>query len=522
MTTDRHDPTRRSLPAIVATACFAIVAILLTSWDSYLYDLWQHHDVIWFYTCGKAWMNGMTPYVDFADSKGPLLWLIYGIGYLLSPHDYVGCYWLACVLYAVIFYQCYKCAMVFTSHHVMSLAAVVLSALFFLGAFTHIEVRTEDYCYPFILAVLYRFLRHTFLREESHRFVRQWAIVLGIALGATLLIKYSCTLMLAIFIPYCCIVVPRRCGYPVWRAIGWCALAGTLTVLPMVIVMAAQGCLGAFIHEYFLVTASTFDNLHGTQITPRSILALFMGMRMMTFMGLMVVGLVLYFMRAMTGRAFILMAVLWFLAVILLNGSDRIYFNVLAVFTVLFAGIVAQLLGRWLRHWAIVGCLAVAMLGLLFMTTDRMSLFNSRTPDQAAWWYYASLVSQYEQPRMLYLMCHDHGEGVPAKGLPACKYWSLQEGHTPQMLDDQINAVKQGKCDVVFVTSDNAEMIALVEGLGYHRYDFTDVGVGDKAITHPCMYSRHALQATADFVPSPTDILLKRGFGHQDGKIQKK
>ena len=29
-------------------------------------------------------MNGMVPYVDFTDSKGPSLWLIYGIGYLLS------------------------------------------------------------------------------------------------------------------------------------------------------------------------------------------------------------------------------------------------------------------------------------------------------------------------------------------------------------------------------------------------------------------------------------------------------
>ena len=377
--------SRRSLPAIIAVSCFAVFALLLTSWDSYLYDLWQHHDVIWFYACGKAWMNGMTPYVDFADSKGPLLWLIYGIGYLLSPHNYVGCYWLSCVLYAVIFYQCYKCALVLNRDKMLSLAAVVLSALFFLGAFTHIEVRGEDYCYPFMLAILYRFLRHTFLHEESHRFVRQWVILLGIALGVTFLIKYSCTLMLAVFIPYCCFVVPRRCGYPVWRAIGWCILAGVLTILPMLIVLIAQGCFGAFINEYFLVTAGTFNNLHGTQITPRSILALFMGMRMIVFMGLLALGLVIYFLRAQIGRLFILVAVLWFLAVILLNGSDRIYFNVLSVFTVLFAGIVTQLLGRWLRHVWVVALMAVAMLGLLFFMTDRMSMVGNHTPDQDAW-----------------------------------------------------------------------------------------------------------------------------------------
>ena len=47
--------------ALVGIGAFAVVALLLVSWDSYLYDLWQHHDVIWFYLCGMAWMNGLTP-----------------------------------------------------------------------------------------------------------------------------------------------------------------------------------------------------------------------------------------------------------------------------------------------------------------------------------------------------------------------------------------------------------------------------------------------------------------------------
>lgn len=510
MITDRLDHARRSVPAILAIIGFAILAILLTSWDSYLYDLWQHHDVIWFYACGKAWMNGMTPYVDFADSKGPLLWLIYGIGYLLSPHDYVGCFWIACVLYAVIFYYCYKCALIFTRDVRLSLVAVILSALFFLSYFTHIEVRTEDFCYPAMLAVLYRFMRHTFLHEESRRFARQSAIVLGVALGYTFLIKYSCTLMLAIFIPYFCIVVPSRCSYSVWRAIGWCALACVLTVLPMVIVLAVQGCLSEFINEYFLVTASTFDNMNGTWITARGVLKMFLGKRLAIFSLLVIAGMVLYLMRATTHRIWAVLAFIWFLAVIMLNGTDAIYFNVLSVFTVLFAGIIAQLLGRWFHHWAVILPLAIAVLAALFYMTDRSSLFNSRTPQQDAWYYYATLMQQYDKPRTLYLMCHDHGEGVPSEALPACKYWSLQMGHTQEMLDDQLDAVKQQRSDVVFVMSDNAEMVALLDATGYHCYDFTDAGIGDKQYPHYLLYSRRPLDTKAFKVPSPTDILLKR------------
>lgn len=502
-------------PIVIAVGIFAVLALLLTSWDSYLYDLWQHRDVIWFYGCGKAWMNGMTPYVDFADSKGPLLWLIYGIGYLLSPHDYVGCYWLACVLYSVIFYLCYKCALLYTRDQILALAAVLVSALFFLGSLTHVEVRTEDYCYPPMLAVFYRFLLHSVARENSRRFVKRSAIVLGIALGITLLIKYSCTLMLAVFIPYFCIVVPRRCNYSVWRTIGWCALAGVLTIMPMIIVLAMQGCLSEFIQEYFLVTASTFDNMHGTSITVKSILMMFLGMRLGIFMLLLVAGIALYLSQAYKDRWFAVLAFFWFLAVVMLNGTDRIYFNVMALFTVLFAGLLVIPLARWTRHWGVIALLAIGVLASLFFMTDRGSLFNNRSQEQTAWHYYASLMAQYDKPRTLYLMCHDHGEGVPAGSLPACKYWSLQMGYTPAMLDDQLEAVKQGCCDVVFVMSDNTKMVELMDSNGYHRYDFTDIGVGNKDFPHTYLYSRLPLQATAECVPSYSDILFKRHLYRQ-------
>ena len=61
-------------------ALFAFIILLLVSPDSYTHDVYFRVDSGCFFTAGKAWMNGMVPYIDFADSKGPLLWLIYGVG----------------------------------------------------------------------------------------------------------------------------------------------------------------------------------------------------------------------------------------------------------------------------------------------------------------------------------------------------------------------------------------------------------------------------------------------------------
>lgn len=84
-------PRRLAILHWLVLFLFSFFLLTFLSPDSFLTHLCtMREDSAWFFTAGKAWMEGMTPYIDFADSKGPLLWLIYGIGYLLSPTSYIG------------------------------------------------------------------------------------------------------------------------------------------------------------------------------------------------------------------------------------------------------------------------------------------------------------------------------------------------------------------------------------------------------------------------------------------------
>jgi hypothetical protein len=65
--------TNKELSIYLFFVVFSVFVLFFYSQDSYLYDLYNRVDSAWFFMCGKAWMNGMVPYVDFADSKGPLL-----------------------------------------------------------------------------------------------------------------------------------------------------------------------------------------------------------------------------------------------------------------------------------------------------------------------------------------------------------------------------------------------------------------------------------------------------------------
>lgn len=122
---------------------FAVVVLLFISKDSYLHDMGNHYDSAWFLTCGRAWVNGLLPYADFSDSKGPLLWAIYAVGYVLNRHSYVGVFWLSCAAWAFTLVAAYKTARLYVCGASAYVAALAV-ALFGLFPVLHNErvVRT--------------------------------------------------------------------------------------------------------------------------------------------------------------------------------------------------------------------------------------------------------------------------------------------------------------------------------------------------------------------------------------------
>ena len=79
--------------------CLAAAALLLAvcSKSSPLYPLNDWMDANIFYTAGKAMMNGQVLYRDVFDHKGPLLYLVYGVGWLLHRTGFWGVWGLSLI-----------------------------------------------------------------------------------------------------------------------------------------------------------------------------------------------------------------------------------------------------------------------------------------------------------------------------------------------------------------------------------------------------------------------------------------
>lgn len=98
----------------VGMVCFAVAigTIGVCSKSSFLYPLNDWVDANCFFTVGKSMMNGIVPYRDLFEQKGPFLYFLHGLAWLVSSDTFIGVYFLE-ILAATFF--------LFYSHCIISL-----------------------------------------------------------------------------------------------------------------------------------------------------------------------------------------------------------------------------------------------------------------------------------------------------------------------------------------------------------------------------------------------------------------
>lgn len=500
---------------------FAVVVLFLVSADSYTRDLYGRNNSAWFFMCGKAWMNGMVPYVDFTDSKGPLLWLIYGVGYLVSHYDYTGVYWVSCVFYAFTFFFVYKTAHLFLRSGKWSWLVVIIMTIFFFNAIYHRETKTEDFAQPFMMGAVY-FTSKLLYVCVDRRNVVEASLWLGVAFGCTFMMKYNIAAILCIFIVYTLWAVhaePVKNGCPRIECGGWGAVARSLALmlagvavvwLPLLVYFIVEGNLKAFSVEYFYNTMHTVNNLEN-----RGTLVDQLGSRLVTDAFPLTVQLfatlspvvVTYMKRC---RTFPLVAFAVGAVVNSMNGLLIYYFNSTNGLVV-FGVISLALLVRNYRHaksrrinwWA-----ALVVFPLLVINNNdvRGNYFLHQNSSREAFYYYAALATQYEKPTVIFYRGMPNPDfTVTAGALPGCKYWAQQNGATSAMRQEQDEAVRSRKADLVAVYASNYAARDSVKKAGYYAYKSPA-----KANRYVLFSKKELVEPPEGWGPSVMQVLLKK------------
>ena len=400
------------------------------------------------------------------------------------------------------------------------LSAVVMLLAYFYPVI-HIEVKTEDFAQPFIALCLYGTLRLRVSSQYSSRLVWRWLAVMGMCLGYVLMMKYSFVPMLGIFVLFSLWETWRR-RLSVWRGLAAVLVGLVLALLPWAIYFAVAGNFSAFVQEYFVNTLATLGHLreqHGSWVD--LLLKLRLRHVITLFPLLCWLGVALNCLAFRATRWIAVVTTLWFFALTLPNAW-WVYYYVICTWT-LFYGVVA--VAKWVGKvhcrlprlaFAGVTIAVIAATGALSVGFAPNNFFTHNHRARDTYYRYAYLMSQVQNPRVIYWDCYATGFETPAHGLPACKYWSGQNGATPAMHKAQTLAVANGEADFVMVMDTIHDMD--LQRWGYHKWDYSSRdsidGCDDLLFT---LYTKHTLQAPPeDFAPpSPEQILRKNWSGKQ-------
>ncbi|AYM04074.1 teichoic acid glycosyl transferase [Levilactobacillus yiduensis] len=239
---------------------FAIVGAFIMTFCSYTspafyFDTSPDNNA--FFTVGKAMMHGIVPYKDIFEQKGPYVYFLHGLAYLLSPRSFTLIFIYEIATLVAAMFLVYQIAKVFNARELPALVTGLLSpALFLYHPYYDYGDTVEFFTLPLLLSLIYLIV----LLDRRHLAVSHWWYVAqGALVGVVFLSKYT---LLGAWIVFYLVMAGYRLAKRQWRAlgqlVGWSALGFAVTTVPWLLYFLATKSLGAFINVYILFNTKVY------------------------------------------------------------------------------------------------------------------------------------------------------------------------------------------------------------------------------------------------------------------------
>ena len=482
---------KKELPALGWCFLIAFLLLMICSRSSFLYPCNDWNDANSYFTMGKGLMNGQIIYRDLYDQKGPYLYLLYGLSYLLSNTTFYGVFFFEILAVGVFLFSCYKIMNIFCSERVSAALLPVLGAVLLASKSFYWGGAAEEFCLPLLgisLLISIQFFRglqagnaasaeHVLPTYEAEGLSAKQILILGICAGIIMQIKYN---ILGFHIALGGMIFLVFLIRKEWKnLIRFCTIfvgGMVLTAVPWFIFLGVNGALDDWYQCYVYNNVFLYSNLaeeaqsFGSRIYTLIKLLYWLILDNLSYFAFTILGMVYFlFMRFLKWYEkvnLIALFVLTFLG-IYVGGSNLPYYAIpMMVFGVLGMVVVGrfidvilksktQFLGRW-----IVAYIIVMACSLMFVFR-----FSTNTPfmkqDQDTYFLYAfadvieqETHNQEEEPTLVTVNCLDAGLYTVANIVPSCRFFQTNGINFKEMFEEQEQYIRQGKTQFVLMRDD--------------------------------------------------------------------
>lgn len=237
----------------------AVLFLTICSKNSFLYVFNNWDDPHSFFTMGKGMANGYVIYKDLFEQKGPLLYAVHAIAYLISNCTLIGVFLFEILSFTVFLYFISKIMSLYVRKvHVLwglpLISYVILSSYVFIAGDS-----AEEFCMPLLAISLYELLNY-YKNVYPNKMPTKNIIINGIIAGCVLWIKYNLLGFWFGFAGFLCIELLFHKKIKEAFLTGIYFLLGMLiSSIPWLIYFGINGALYDMFEVYFLVNITSYS-----------------------------------------------------------------------------------------------------------------------------------------------------------------------------------------------------------------------------------------------------------------------
>lgn len=443
---------------------WSVIVVGACSDTSPLYSFYPSPDPSVFFMFGRGLLHGLLPYVEMADSKGPLLVWIYYAAAWIDGHSFAGIFLIQCVtLFATLFLSC-RTARFYLSRR-GSLLASMLLCLFLFDSFPFQRGGgVEELCWPGMAALVYGLV--WYFRARDRRSLLFLFGGAGVFTGAAFMMKFS----IAFPVGFLCVIL---CLWLWWKgekreaaaALG-ATVAGFLAVMiPCSVWLVSNGIWKEAMNEYVLCSVR-----YGTvaQDTPWWV-KLLRPVPVRCLSDVLMWVAVIWALATQgwrqfkTRKALLFTVLLYVLFKMEMFSVYNYYYN--SILSPLMIWVTIFFAAQAERRFSLrVPRMAAATLAVVCLMGAGMAAGLTGAARKGDFvWNARELHSPADRERLapfsgasvLYLGWLDRGFGITWDWKPCGRYWFLQNFPSEEMVREQYHYIEQGIPDIIHTSSND-------------------------------------------------------------------
>ena len=445
----------------------SFIFLLFTSKNSFMYRFNDWVDANAFFTVGKSMFNGVVPYKDLFDHKGLILYVIYGLGYLISHKTFAGVFILEIFSFSIFLHYIYKTILLYVDKKYVYLVLPIIALIIVTStSFVH-GGSCEEFCLPFLSISLFYYLKHFKVRSLTYK----EALINGIMAGIVFMMKYTILGFWIGFVVF--IFISFILNKNVKKAFIFClmfVLGLLIPIMACLIYLKINGAINDFINSYFLVNVFKYNNTNLNissrilYISKYFLLALCNQNPLVGFL-IVLYPLLLLIQKEKTFYKISMIGIFLFTIIGIYYGLKLFsyYFLPLTIFCLISLLKVLKIIYIYIDKYVLNKYVYI----VLFAATVFMSFYNANYKEMIFLekkdyfqFKYANYINKHKNSTLLNIGFLDAGLYTTTGIIPNTRYFELQNidyNKYPNIINDFNNAIKNKKC--MFILYYNREKL---------------------------------------------------------------